>query len=75
MKKLGAALNLPSPLEEGRHNKRDKELLPTVQSFSSKSMLKAVEEAITATRSADFMLATMAPGRPMASGTSMMLQR
>ncbi len=53
LKKLCGALNLPPPLAEGRHNKRDKELLPVVQSFTSKSMSTAIQEAVTAAKTTD----------------------
>jgi len=56
LKKISAALNLPPPLEEGRHNKRDKELLKVIKSFTSKSMSTAVQEAITAAKSTDLIV-------------------
>jgi hypothetical protein len=53
LKKISAALNLPPPLEEGRHNKRDKELLQEVQVFTRKSMSAAIQEAVTAAKATD----------------------
>jgi len=53
LKKYSAALNLPPPLEEGRHNKRDKELLRVVKPFTSKSMSTAIQEAVHVAKSSD----------------------
>jgi hypothetical protein len=53
LKKLCGALNLPPPLEEGRHNKRDKELLQVIKSFTSKSMTTAIQEAVDVAKSND----------------------
>ncbi|CAF4061859.1 unnamed protein product [Rotaria sp. Silwood2] len=51
--KICAALNLPPPLEEGRHNKRDKELLQVVQKFANESMSTAMQEAVDVAKSTD----------------------
>ena len=56
LKKVSAALNLPPPLEEGRHNKRDKELLQVIKSFASKSMSTAIREAVTVAKSTDIVV-------------------
>jgi len=53
LKKISAALNLPSPLEEGRHNKHDKELLQVIQPFTKQSMSTATQEAADACKSND----------------------
>jgi hypothetical protein len=53
---MSATLNLPPPLEEGRHYKRDKELLQVIKSFSSKSMSTAVQEAATAAKNTDLIV-------------------
>ncbi|CAF1296314.1 unnamed protein product [Rotaria sp. Silwood1] len=52
LQKICAALNLPPPLE-GRHNKRDKELLQVVQKFANESMSTAIQEAIDVAKSTD----------------------
>jgi hypothetical protein len=56
LKKISAALNLPPPLEEGRHYKHDKELLQAIKLFTSKSMSTAVQEAVTAAKSTDLIV-------------------
>ncbi|CAF2882427.1 unnamed protein product, partial [Rotaria sp. Silwood2] len=53
LQKICAALNLPPPLEEGRHSKRDKELLQVVQKFANESMSTAIQEAIDVAKSTD----------------------
>ncbi|CAF1419650.1 unnamed protein product [Rotaria sordida] len=53
LQKICAALNLPPPLEEGRHNKRDKELLQVVQKFANESISTAIQEAIDVPKSTD----------------------
>ncbi|CAF2828095.1 unnamed protein product [Rotaria sp. Silwood2] len=53
LQKICAALNLPPPLEEGRHSKRDKELLQVVQKFANESMSTAMQEAIDVVKSTD----------------------
>ncbi|CAF4008459.1 unnamed protein product, partial [Rotaria sordida] len=53
LKRICAALNLPPPLEEGRHNKHDKELLQVVRKFANESMSTAMQEAIDVAKSTD----------------------
>jgi hypothetical protein len=56
LKKISAALNLPPPLQEGRHNKRDRQLLPVIKSFANNSMSTAMREAVTVAKSSDIMV-------------------
>ncbi|CAF4076827.1 unnamed protein product, partial [Rotaria sordida] len=54
--KLKGAMNLPSPIQDERYSKWDKDLLVSVKSFSDRSMKKAVEEAVTAANGRELMV-------------------
>ena len=54
--KLMGAMNLPSPIQDERYSKWDKDLLVSVKSFSDRSMKKAVEEAVTAANDRELMV-------------------
>ncbi|CAF4197707.1 unnamed protein product [Rotaria sordida] len=54
--KLMGAMNLPSPIQNETYSKWDKDLLPSVKSFSSRSMRKGVEEAIAAANDTDLIV-------------------
>ncbi|CAF1352682.1 unnamed protein product [Rotaria sordida] len=54
--KLMGAMNLPSPIQDERYSKWDKNLLISIKSFSNRSMRKAVEEAATAANGRELMV-------------------
>ncbi|CAF1077732.1 unnamed protein product [Rotaria sordida] len=54
--KLMGAMNLPSPIQDERYSKWDKNLLLSIKSFSDRSMKKAVEEAVTAANGKELMV-------------------
>ena len=49
-------MNLPSPIQDERYSKRDKNLLLSIKSFSNGSMKKAVEEVMTAANGRELMV-------------------
>ncbi|CAF1660373.1 unnamed protein product, partial [Adineta ricciae] len=56
LSKLVGIMNLPSPVQDAIYSKWDKNLLPSVKSFSNRSMQKGVEEAVAAANSTELMV-------------------
>lgn len=50
------AMNLPSPIQDERYSKWDKNVLLLVKSFSNRSMKRGVEEAVAAANGTDLMV-------------------
>ncbi len=49
-------MNLPSPIQNERYSKWDRDLLSSIRSFSNRSMKKAAEEAVTAANGREIMV-------------------
>ena len=49
-------MNLPSPIQDERYSKWDKNLLLDVKAFSNQSMKKGVQEAMTAANGPELMV-------------------
>ncbi|CAF2788287.1 unnamed protein product [Rotaria sp. Silwood2] len=54
--KLMGAMNLPSPIQDERYSKWDRDLLSMVKSFTRRSMKKAVEETVAAENGTELMV-------------------
>ncbi|CAF5033211.1 unnamed protein product, partial [Rotaria sp. Silwood1] len=54
--KLMGALNLPSPIQDERYSKWNRNLLIVVKSFTGRSMKKAVEETVAAENGTELMV-------------------
>ncbi|CAF3053373.1 unnamed protein product, partial [Rotaria sp. Silwood2] len=54
--KLMGAMNLPSPIQDERYSKWDRDLLIMVKSFIGRSMKKAIEETVAAENGTELMV-------------------
>ncbi|CAF2838486.1 unnamed protein product [Rotaria sp. Silwood2] len=54
--KLMGIMNLPSPIQDERYSKWDRDLLIIVKSFTGRSMKKAVEETVAAENGTELMV-------------------
>lgn len=53
LKRIAAALNIPPPIEEGRHNKKDRQLLESIQLSATDSMQNAIKQTVSTAKSTD----------------------
>jgi hypothetical protein len=56
LSKLMGAMNLPSPIQDERYSRWNKNLLLSIKSLSDRSMRKGVEEAVAAANNKDLMV-------------------